>query len=127
MWIKSIQFNHFQLELRVLKSNNSKPTPRVVQFGLFLDSGNVIRCHGRLGNSTLQLASKIPILLPATDRFVELHISEIHKTKHSGTTEVVLILREEYWVLQSVKKILQKCVTCKRFEGLPYAPQIACV
>ena len=95
MWIKSIQFNHFQLELRVLKSNNSKPTPRVVQFGLFLDSGNVIRCHGRLGNSTLQLASKIPILLPATDRFVELHISEIHKTKHSRTTEVVSILREE--------------------------------
>ena len=91
-----------------------------------MDLDKIIRCRGRLGNSTLQLNSKNPILLSASHYFVELLILEVHlNTNHSGTTEVVSILREEYWILkarQSVKRILRKCVTCKRFEGLPYAP-----
>lgn len=96
------------------------------QFDLFIDLDNIIRCRGRLGNSTLQLSSKNPILLLASHYFIELLILEVHlNTNHSGTTEVVSILREEYWILkarQTVKYILRKCVTCKRFEGLPYAP-----
>ena len=74
----------------------------------------------------MQLSSKNPILLSASYYFVELLILEVHlNTNHSRTTEVVSVLREEYWILrarQSVKRILRKCVTCKCFEGLPSAP-----
>ena len=125
-WIKAIQSVQFSQELNSLQAKHEKPTHRVNQFGLFIDSDKIIRCRGRLGNSTLQLSSKNPILLSASHYFVELLILEVHlNTNHSGTTEVVSILREEYWILkarQSVKLILRKCVTCKRFEGLPYAP-----
>ena len=124
-WIKAVQLAQFHPKLSVLQAGNRKPTPRISQFGLFLDSDNVIRYQGRLGNSTLQLASENPILLSAVHHFVDLLIQEIHlNTNHSGTTEVVSILREEYWIFrarQAVKRILHKCVTCKRFEGLPYA------
>ena len=59
---------------------------------------------------------------------MELLIIEVHLcTNHSGTTEVVSILREEYWILrarQVVKRILFKYITCKCFEGLSYAPAV---
>ena len=47
-------------------------TPLISQFGLFMDSGGVVRCQGRLGNSTLNLGSKNPILLSPKHHFVKL-------------------------------------------------------
>ena len=112
-----------------MRGKQGKITPRINQFDLFIDSDQIIRCRGRLGNSTLPLSSKNPILLPASHYFVELLIIEVHlRTNHSGTTEVVSILREEYWILrarQAVKRILRKCITCKCFEGLSYAPAVS--
>ena len=125
-WIKAIQSSQFNQELDSLQTKHGKPTHRINQFGLFIDSDKIIRCRGRLSNSNLRLSSKNPILLAASHYFVELLILEVHlNTNHSGTTEVVSILREDYWILkarQSVKRILRKCVACKCFEGLPYAP-----
>ena len=93
-WIKAIQSVQFNQELNSLQSKHGKPTRRVNQFGLFIDSDKIIRCRGRLGNSTLQLSSKNPILLSASHYFVELLILEVHlNTNHSGTTEVVSVLR----------------------------------
>ena len=129
IWIKANQSTQFEQELASLRGKQGKITPRINQFGLFIDSDQIIRCRGRLGNSTLQLSSKNPILLPSSHYFVELLIIEVHlRTNHSGTTEVVFILREEYWILraqQVVKRILHKCITCKRFEGLSYAPAVS--
>ena len=96
-WIKAIQSVQFSQELNSLQDKHEKPTHRVNQFGLLIDSDKIIRCRGRLGNSTLQLSSINPILLSASHYFVELLILEVHlNTNHSGTTEVVSILREEY-------------------------------
>ena len=37
----------------------------VQQFGLFLDDKSVLKCKGRINNSTVSLKAKNPILLPA--------------------------------------------------------------
>ena len=55
------------------------------QFGLFLDDDRALRCKGKLNNSSLDLGSRNPILLPLREQFVELLIHEIHNhVKHNG-------------------------------------------
>ena len=42
---------------------------------------------------------------------------------HNGVAETLVQLRSKYWVVkgrQTVKKILSKCVVCKKLEGRPY-------
>ena len=55
-WIKCLQGQAFKEEINSLMQS-SKPTPvRVKQFRLFLDHG-VLKCYGRIGNSTLPIDS----------------------------------------------------------------------
>ena len=52
-WIRSFQESSFFKEIEFLLSRDRSSTPSyVTQFGLFLDEG-VIKCKGRLDNSTL--------------------------------------------------------------------------
>ena len=65
-WICHIQTKLFVKELEYLRSNGKLPTPTYVQqFGLFLDDKNIMKCTGRINNSTLSLAEKNLIFLPA--------------------------------------------------------------
>jgi len=49
--------------------------------------------------------------------------------KHNGIQETLALIRENFWVVkgrEAVKKVLRKCVVCKRYEGKPYpTPMIA--
>ena len=68
---------------------------------------------------------KNPILLPNKSRFVELLIFEIHgKVKHSGIRDTLATIRERFWLIrgrEAVKRIIKKCVTCRKAEGVSYA------
>ncbi|XP_046856152.1 uncharacterized protein LOC124449257 [Xenia sp. Carnegie-2017] len=103
---------------------NSSIPIYVKQFGLFLDGDHVLRCRGRLKNSLLNLESKNPVLLPKESRFVELLICEVHhNVKHSGIRDTLTTIREHFWIIrgrEAVKKIVRKCVVCRKAEGLPY-------
>ena len=115
-WIKTIQSIQFCEEIKILQTKQETSNPLINQFGLFMDSSGIVRCRGRLGNSILNLRSKNHIILSPKHHFVELLIWDLHLRKnHSGTNEVLSILRERYWVLkgrQSVKHILRRCVVC---------------
>ena len=64
VWIKAVQCCSFGHEIHFLTSPSS-PCPALVhQFGLFLDDQQVLRCRGRLNNSSLCLQSKNPAILP---------------------------------------------------------------
>ena len=63
-WIKTIQSIQFCEEIKVLQRKRETSNPLINQFGLFMDSSGIVRCRGRLGNSTLNLCSKNPIILP---------------------------------------------------------------
>ena len=87
-WMKSIQFNCFQVELIYLTSKHGPRPTRVDQFGLYIDEKNILRCKGRINNSSLALNSRRPILLPHDHPYVKLLIIDVHqRVKHSGTND----------------------------------------
>jgi len=130
LWIRSIQAQSFEKEMRFLeKDGSTSKSPYIDQFCLFLDNLHVLRCKGRICNSTLSDTAKNPALLPPKHWFVNLLVREKHnEVKHAGINLTLTTLREQYWILkgrQVVKGILRKCVVCKKLEGLPYCPQRA--
>ena len=125
LWIKSVQRKLFQDEIRHLRDNkNASIPPLIRQFNLYLDKNNVLRCKGRISNSTLPQNSKNPILLPNKHVFVNLIISHTHeRAKHCGVRDTLTTIREKYWILRgrvAVKKVLRKCVSCRKIEGYSY-------
>ena len=125
-WVCHIQAKSFVKELEYLRSPGNQPAPTYVQqFGLFLDDNNVMKCKGRINNSTVSLEEKKPIFLPAKHPLIKLLVMHIHQqAKHGGVNITLTTLRERYWTLkgrQIVKSILRSCVVCKKLEGLPYA------
>lgn len=96
LWLRSIQALLFAKEIEFLSARNSNlsaPT-YVNQFGWFLDGDRVLRCKGRLNNSSLPLGSRNPILLPSKHPFVELLIREIHyRIKHNGIRDTLTTIR----------------------------------
>ena len=111
-------------EIKYLTTNKPVGIPvRIKQFGLFLEQG-ILKCRGRLNNSTLALSSKNPILLPHDHPFVKLLIIQYHeRVSHNRVNDTLTLLRETYWILKgkrTVKQALKTCVTCLKCEGLPY-------
>lgn len=125
LWLRTVQANSFSNELNSLRKKNSQPIPRrVEQFALFLDENGMLRCRGRINNATLPPSNKNPVLLPSKHPYVDLIIRQTHdKVKHSSVNNTLTTIRERFWILrgrQAVKRLLRRCVTCRRLEGLPY-------
>ena len=126
LWIRSLQGQSFSNEISFISSGKEKSTTPVYvkQFGLFLDDDHILRCKGRINNASLNLGSKNPILLSSKSRFVELFIYETHDNiKHSGIPDTLTTIRERFWLIrgrETVKRIIKKCVICRKAEGLPY-------
>ena len=100
------------------------PQPATInQFGLYLDEKHIIRCKGRINNSTLSADSKNPVLISKKSPFVYLLIEHVHKkTLHSGVRDTLTTSREQYWVLkgrQEVCRAVKTCIICKKIEGSP--------
>ena len=68
--------------------------------------------------------------MPTCNHFTELLIRDRHnQVFHDGIRETLNLIRETYWIRrgrEAVKKVLRKCVVCKRFEGkaLPTPPAL---
>ncbi|CAB4005907.1 Hypothetical predicted protein, partial [Paramuricea clavata] len=125
MWLCSVQELSFAKESEFPQRNVQKSPPQyVTQFGLYTGESHVIRCKGRLDNSSLGLGSRHPILLPSKHRFVELLIREVNEqVKHNGIRDTLTTARERFWIIrgrEAVKRITKDCVVCRKAEGLPY-------
>ena len=94
------------------------------QLNTFRDEQGVWRCAGRLGNTDLQPSAKSPILLPKNHWFTTLAIRSAHqRVLHDGVKETLTEVRTKYWIphgRSTVRKTIHSCVTCRRYEGLPY-------
>lgn len=121
LWIGSIQSAAFSEEIQRLNTCHKDPNQLIKQLNLFLDVNQLIRCEGRLENSTMPTEAKNPILLPSKHHFTELIILEEHKrVHHNGIKETLNCIRESYWILrgrETVKRVLKGCVSCKKIEG----------
>ena len=94
------------------------------------EEGGILRCGGRLGNSDLEISARNPILLPREHKLTEMIVRDCHdKVHHCGVRATLTEVRTRYWVpkgRQMVKRVLGRCVTCKRLEGKPYgSPPVA--
>ena len=96
----------------------------------FFSTGNgLLMCNGRIHNAPVPELAKFPYLLPQDHEFTELNVFDAHEhLLHSGLNAIVTYLRQQYWIpaiRQCVKRILHKCVPCKRVIGKPYqAPTV---
>ena len=96
----------------------------VSKFGLQEDQKGVIRCKGRLEYSEMVHETKEPIILPKEQRLTILQIQECHhKVLHNGVRSTLAELRSRFWVpkgRQLVKRVISRCVLCKKTEGRPF-------
>ena len=94
--------------------------------GLFCDEEGLIRCPGRLGQSMLEYDRKVPLFLNNESYFTKLLIWRCHfELKHTGLASTLNRLRCKFWIVrgrQAVKRVLSKCVLCKRQQGKTLLP-----
>ena len=129
-WIREMQRSSFSKELTYLETpDDDKPNevPVLVNnLNLFLDDHGVIRSRGRIGK-TLQYDYDVlnPVLLGKDHRLTQLIVEFYHKKhKHLGLQTTLNNVRMGgFWIprmRQVVKRILNLCMTCKRFNSLAY-------
>ena len=95
----------------------------VSKFGLQEDQKGVIRCKGRLEYSEMVHETKEPIILPKEHRLTILQIQECHhRVLHNGVRSTLVEFCSRFWVpkgRQLVKRVISRCVLCKKIEGRP--------
>ena len=67
-----------------------------------------------------------PVLLDSQHHLTTLIICDAHeRVQHNGICETLTELRARYWIIHGrslVRKVLHRCVTCRRFEGRAIYP-----
>ena len=123
-WILNSQESTYSKEIENIQSKSRNRSPLVRQLRLFTDDKGFIRCGGRLHNAPLAEHTRFPYLLPTNHPFTALTVYDTHERQlHSGVAATVTALRQTYWIIsmrQYVKKLLRRCVTCKRVDGIPF-------
>eukprot|EP00794_Sanderia_malayensis_P005770 gene5770-biopygen4684 len=90
------------------------------QLGIVNKDGILI-CKGRFEYADLEFDARNPIILPKNHEFTDLVIMDCHvKVHHCRVSATIAELRSRYWITQGrqyVKRLLQKCFTCKKLDG----------
>ena len=91
---------------------------------VFKGKDGLLRCKGRLNNSSLDLEARHPIITPRNHILADLIIMQRHETAlHNGVKETFMGLRSRFWFVkgrQLVKKIVHACKLCTCIQGLSY-------
>ena len=88
---------------------------------LFEDEDGLWRLRGRFANSSLKYEQQFPIILNGESQFTRLVIINAHEVVlHNGVESTLANVRQRYWITsgrRTVKRILRRCNTCRRFQG----------
>jgi len=111
-----LQANSNQSVKAVRKSSNlCKLDPFVMQNGTICVGGRLRRAI------SVSDQAKHPVILPKNDHIVDLIIRHEHEVNaHVGKEHVLSLLQQKYWIISGrsvVKKVLNKCVTCRRIAA----------
>lgn len=102
--------------------NSSKHMPNIVgQLNIFQDKSGLLRVKNKgVCWKDCDGNPQFPILLSKDSLTTEKIITKFHnKMMHSGTYSLLSELRKQFWIphcFSTVKKILRKCVHCRRFN-----------
>ena len=137
LMIKDAQRRQFGPEVDALKEENPRKIKRVLnrsasvlrQLQPFIDHEGIMRVGGRIERSNDAWESKHPIVLPYFDSLTNHFIYHIHEVNgHSGVEFTLAESRRRYWILkgrQAIKKVVWRCVTCRRIRGKPQEQMMA--
>ena len=115
--------------LWILESQKSLPLNRYfnqqcAQLGVIRDVNGILRCKGRLCNSSLSETAKFPAWLPCDHHITRLIIRDCHyRVMHNRVTKTLTELRYRFWLnkgRQVIWKQIYNCVVCRSHEGRPY-------
>ncbi|UYV75710.1 hypothetical protein LAZ67_13001071 [Cordylochernes scorpioides] len=83
----------------------------------------ILRVKTKLIYSSDEYGFRLPVLLHGTHPLIEQMICDSHvENCHAGVQFLINKLREKYWIVkarQTIKKIVRRCVTCRRFSAKP--------
>lgn len=106
--------------LKMIQSQNPPSPDSARNLSMYVDTDGLIRCRSRIQNE-LDMAN--PIYLPFSNES-KLLIIHIHHQKHHGSARDILVeLRQRYWMpkgLMHIKKSINSCWTCKKLKAKPY-------
>ena len=115
------QRKYFTSELRFLegKGNSIINKPETLNtFNLYKSEEGLLKMKAKFKNEVFHR-----VFLPRESKLTELLIRETHdKMGHSGIYSVLRELKRQFWVprfFSVVKKILNSCIICKRFNSRP--------
>ncbi|XP_072403133.1 uncharacterized protein [Diabrotica undecimpunctata] len=121
MIIKLTQSHFFSSEIQFLMDNRLLNDKSIRKLNPFLDSSQMIRVGGRLLFSDVSYDQKFPLLLPSKSHIVNLLLTREHRRLlHSGPQNTLSNVRLKFWPLdglRQIKRIIQNCLTCYRFNA----------
>ncbi|UYV65022.1 hypothetical protein LAZ67_3002850, partial [Cordylochernes scorpioides] len=83
----------------------------------------ILRVKTKLIYSSDEFGFRLPVLLHGTHPLIEQMICDSHvENCHAGVQFLMNKLRGKYWIVkarQTIKKIVRRCVTCRRFSAKP--------
>ena len=89
-----------------------------------IKAGGLLCVGGRLKNAQIDDQGKHQIILPKKHHIVDLIVRFYHELSgHSGVEYVLSLIREKFWIV-AVKRILGRCVHCKKCQA-PVAQQMS--
>lgn len=114
-WIKIVQCDVFSAEIKCCKKGSHLPKNSLLNpLNPIIDNDGIIRMNGRVQNK------EAAIILPGKHLFTELLIKYVHSMNvHCNVQTTLQFLRNEFWIVHArviVKKIVQKCVICFRYN-----------
>ena len=107
---------------------NVKKTSHIHKLNPILDK-DVLRVGGRLRRAAMPEEIKHHVILAKDFHIADLILRHIHgEVGHGGRNHMLSRLRQKYWISGAtvlIRKILSKCVVCRRINATPGQQQMA--
>jgi hypothetical protein len=112
-----------------LQSGRSNQCAWMKKLQPFVKDG-LLRVGGRLGKAQgMPYSVRHPVILDGNSKLAYLLVCDFHRRHgHAGPLFVRNAVAEKYYVTRLswlVKKVLRQCVTCRKFKGKTFTPQMA--
>ena len=119
--IRCAQYVHYGPVFEYFQNPSLKPPPVVTQLNLTVVDG-LIRVKGKCAKLN-NFRERFPILLHKKCDFTAMLILDYHHVlSHAGVYKLLAVLRREFWIpaaYMTCKRLINKCVICKRLHGRP--------
>ena len=128
--LRAAQKKAFRDDISHLSTGKRLPSnSRLLKLDPFLDEVGLLRVGGRLERGSYAYEMKHPVILPSQHPLTDMIIDRYHwRYFHSRTERLLSELRSKYWILRgrdTVKRIVNRCFTCKRKNSKPNIPLMA--